>query len=215
MSAPPTTLDLAPGLTISRILTGLWQIADMERDGSKVDPEHAAQAMDAYVAAGLTTFDMADHYGSAEEIAGHYRDTRAGGDVQLFTKWVPEPGPVSRHDVRAAVQRSLDRLRTERIDLLQFHAWRYLDPSWLDGLLYLDELRQEGLIRHLGLTNVDATHLDMVLQSGVPVIILAIGYGSDADEDTLRALAKSSGGQYYTGDLDTIRRLYKILSTYF
>jgi Ca-activated chloride channel family protein len=51
-------------------------------------------------------------------------------------------------------------------------------------------------------------------QSGVPIIILAIGYGSDADEDTLRALAKSSGGQYYTGDLDTIRRLYKILSTY-
>jgi Ca-activated chloride channel family protein len=51
-------------------------------------------------------------------------------------------------------------------------------------------------------------------QTGVPVIILAIGYGRDADEGTMRALAESSGGQYYTGDLDTIRRLYKILSTY-
>ena len=52
-------------------------------------------------------------------------------------------------------------------------------------------------------------------ETGVPVVIFTVGYGSDADEDTLRALAESSGGQYYTGDLDTIRRLYKILTTYF
>ncbi|MBL7198795.1 MAG: VWA domain-containing protein [Anaerolineae bacterium] len=50
---------------------------------------------------------------------------------------------------------------------------------------------------------------------GVPVVIFAIGYGSDADTGVLRSLAESSGGQYYTGDLDTIRRLYKILSSYF
>jgi len=52
-------------------------------------------------------------------------------------------------------------------------------------------------------------------QTGVPVVIFCIGYGSDADEPTLRSLAESSGGQYYRGDLDTIRRLYKILSSYF
>jgi Ca-activated chloride channel family protein len=50
---------------------------------------------------------------------------------------------------------------------------------------------------------------------GVPVIVFCIGYGDDADEAVLRAIAESSGGQYYTGDLDTIRRLYKILSSYF
>ena len=52
-------------------------------------------------------------------------------------------------------------------------------------------------------------------ESGVPVVIFCIGYGSDADVRTLRSLAEASGGQYYTGDLDTIRRLYKILSSYF
>jgi Ca-activated chloride channel family protein len=52
-------------------------------------------------------------------------------------------------------------------------------------------------------------------QEGVQVLIFTIGYGSDADEKTLRALAESSGGQYYEGDLETIRRLYKILSSYF
>ncbi len=52
-------------------------------------------------------------------------------------------------------------------------------------------------------------------ESGVPVVIFCIGYGSDADVQVLTALSEASGGQYYTGDLDTIRRLYKILSSYF
>ncbi|MBN1933014.1 MAG: VWA domain-containing protein [Anaerolineae bacterium] len=52
-------------------------------------------------------------------------------------------------------------------------------------------------------------------QSGVPVVIFCIGYGSDADVKVLTSLAESSGGQYYAGDLETIRRLYKILSSYF
>ena len=52
--------ELAPGFSISRILTGLWQIADMERDGKELDPLQASEAMAPYVEAGLTTFDMAD-----------------------------------------------------------------------------------------------------------------------------------------------------------
>src|ERR687896_2214896 len=87
---------LAPGLTISRVLTGLLQLADMERDGRTVDLDRAAAAMAAYVDAGLTTFDMADHYGPAELVAGRYRATAPAGAAQLLTKWVPTPGPVSR-----------------------------------------------------------------------------------------------------------------------
>jgi aryl-alcohol dehydrogenase-like predicted oxidoreductase/enamine deaminase RidA (YjgF/YER057c/UK114 family) len=72
--------------------------------------------------------------------------------------------------VRAAVDRARSRLRVPRIDLLQFHAWSYLDPAWLDALLWLDELRREGLVRHLGLTNFDTAHLRIVLSSGIPVV---------------------------------------------
>ena len=107
-------IDLAPGLSISRVLTGLWQIADMERDGRTVDPDRAAAAMAPYVAAGLTTFDMADHYGSAELIAGTFR-ARHGAAAQLLTKWVPKPGRVTKADVRAAVDRARTRLR-RRVD---------------------------------------------------------------------------------------------------
>jgi aryl-alcohol dehydrogenase-like predicted oxidoreductase/enamine deaminase RidA (YjgF/YER057c/UK114 family) len=161
---------LAPGLEVSRVLTGLWQIADMERDGRTLDLAQTAAAMQPYVDAGLTAFDMADHYGSAEDVAGIYRASRQGAPgVHMFTKWVPKPGPVSREDVRAAIGRSLTRLRTERLDLLQFHAWTWADPSWLDAMFHLQELRDEGLIAQLGFTNTDTAHLNLALASSLPI----------------------------------------------
>ena len=161
---------LAPGLEISRVVTGLWQIADMERDGRAVDLDAAARAMTPYIEAGFTSFDMADHYGSAEIIAGRCRALGDPARLQLFTKWVPKPGPVSAADVRAAIERSLERLAMPAIDLLQFHAWNYADPAWLDALVHLQDLKREGLIRHIGLTNVDAAHLRVVLASGIEVV---------------------------------------------
>ncbi|PSL03520.1 aldo/keto reductase [Cecembia rubra] len=163
--------ELAPGLRISKALTGLWQIADMERDGNELDPNKTAEAMLPYVRAGLTTFDMADHYGSAEVIAGTFQK-KFGSDYpsQMLTKWVPKPGRSNKDEVRAAVQHSLSRLQAEKLDLLQFHAWNYLDPVWLDQLFWLNELREEGLIGHLGLTNFDAAHLRMVCASGIPIV---------------------------------------------
>jgi aryl-alcohol dehydrogenase-like predicted oxidoreductase/enamine deaminase RidA (YjgF/YER057c/UK114 family) len=160
---------LAPGLEISRVVTGLWQIADMERDGRSLDEAAAMNAMQAHADAGLTTFDMADHYGSAEELAGRFA-ARESGRVELLTKWVPEPGPLSRADVRAAVERALRRLRADRIELLQFHAWRWSDPAWLDALFELQELKRAGLIGHLGVTNFDTAHLRVALTSGVEVV---------------------------------------------
>lgn len=179
--------ELGPGLSVSRAITGLWQIADMERDGRTLDPEKAASAMAPYVAAGLTTFDMADHYGSAELVTGLYRATH-GDDVQLLTKWVPKPGRVSMSDTRQAVERALTRLRAETLDLLQFHAWNYADPSWLETLFHLQDLKREGLIRHLGLTNVNAIHLQMVLATGIEVVSNQVSF-SLLDQRAARALA--------------------------
>jgi aryl-alcohol dehydrogenase-like predicted oxidoreductase len=171
------TIRLAPGLTISRVLTGLWQVADLERDGTPLDPAKAAASLADRVAAGFTTFDMADHYGSSELIAGHFRRTAAQAEkAQMLTKWVPAPGPMRRETVREAVTRALGRLSAERLDLLQFHAWHYPDPSWLDALFWLDELRREGLIGQLGVTNFDAAHLRVALASGIPLVSNQVSY---------------------------------------
>lgn len=164
-------IGLAPDLSVSRIITGLWQIADLERGGRLLNRDATADHMLPYVKAGLTTFDMADHYGSAEVIAGRFRARHApAGRVELLTKWVPKPGPVTRDDVRVAIEGARQRLGVEAIDLLQFHIWNYADPRWLDCLFWLQEFKAQGLIRHLGLTNVDAAHLRMVVKSGIPVV---------------------------------------------
>ena len=165
---------LAQGLRVSRVLNGLWQVADAERDGTELDPEAAARALEAHVAAGFDTFDAADHYGSAEIIAGTLARRREG--VRVLTKWVPSPGASSRAEVEAAVDRALRRIGAERIDLLQFHAWNYADPSWLDCLFHLTDLKAEGKILHLGVTNLDAVHLDMALHSGIPIVCNQVCY---------------------------------------
>jgi aryl-alcohol dehydrogenase-like predicted oxidoreductase/enamine deaminase RidA (YjgF/YER057c/UK114 family) len=161
-------IQLAPGLSVARVITGLWQVADMERDGGALDPAATSPAMTRYADAGLTTFDMADHYGSAEIIAGNFRQSNP--KCELLTKWVPKPGPVTIDQVRAAVARACERLQVDRIDLMQFHAWRFSDPAWLDALTFLQELKGEGLIGQLGVTNFDTAHLRVAVRTGIELV---------------------------------------------
>lgn len=167
--APPRT-QLADGLEISRMLTGLWQVADIEKDGQIIDPERGADWLEPYLDAGFTTLDMADHYGGAEIIAGRLRARRAAGErPEICTKWCPPPGPMTPAVVRAGVEERLKRLGCERVDLLQFHWWRFHHPAWLDALHEMARLREEGLIGALGVTNFDAAHLRLALSDGVPL----------------------------------------------
>ena len=52
-------------------------------------------------------------------------------------------------------------------------------------------------------------------QDGIPVVIFTIAFGENADYQVLSAIAQASGGQVRQGDLETIRELYRILSSYF
>jgi aryl-alcohol dehydrogenase-like predicted oxidoreductase/enamine deaminase RidA (YjgF/YER057c/UK114 family) len=169
----PARALLAPGLEISRIVTGLWQVADIERHGTLIDPVRGAADLAAYAAAGFDTFDMADHYGSAELITGELlagpQARSFAQPVRAFTKWCPSPGPMTAAVVRGGVQRALDRLRVNRIDLMQFHWWTFEHPGYLDAMTELARLREEGLIAHLGLTNFDTAHLRVLLAQGIPI----------------------------------------------
>jgi len=175
MTLRPDRIKLAPDLEISRLLSGLWQIADMEKDGRTLDPKPLAREMKAYAEAGFDTFDMADHYGSAEIIAGHFHDLHRAGEVKaarpvLATKWCPTPGPMTRDVVRAAVERARKRLKVEKIDLLQFHWWMFQHPGYVDAMKELALLKEEGLIGHLGTTNFDTGHLRLLHDHGIPLV---------------------------------------------
>ena len=162
----PERTTLPGGPDIARMICGLWQVADIEKDGTPLDPEVGADALAAYADAGFDSFDMADHYGSAEIIAGRLLARRR---ATVMTKWCPEPGPMTPAIVRAGVEERLRRLDTARVDLLQFHWWSFEHPAWLDALHEMARLREEGLIGALGVTNFDAAHLALALADGIPI----------------------------------------------
>lgn len=174
----PPRITLANGLDISRLVCGLWQVADMERSGTALDPERAAGHLAAYAEQGFDSFDMADHYGSAEIITGHLLKRYAAGEARpvAFTKWCPEPGPMTRDVVRRGVQDRLDRLGVTSIDLLQFHWWSFEHPAWLDALHEMKAMQEEGLIRALGVTNFDAAHLSLALADGIPIVTNQVSF---------------------------------------
>ncbi|MGI9406406.1 MAG: aldo/keto reductase, partial [Hyphomicrobiaceae bacterium] len=183
LSKTPERTELTDGLEIPRIVTGLWQVADMERDGKSLDIDAAADALAEYADAGFDAFDMADHYGSAELIAGRFLQRTVKGmssatshRPQVFSKWVPEPGAMTAEIVRAGIDERLQRLGVDCIDLLQFHWWQFEHPGYLDAMLELDRLRREGLIAHLGVTNFDTNHLRVLVKHGIPVISNQISF---------------------------------------
>src|SRR5262249_51873711 len=135
-------------LTICRILNGMWQVSGAH---GLIDPVRGVEEMLAYHEAGFTTWDLAHHYGPAEVFIDAFRrrlaaergaDRRA--EIQAFTKWVPQPGRMSRRAVEAAIDVSLSRMGVARLDLLQFHWWDYDDTSYLDALRHLADLQGEG-----------------------------------------------------------------------
>jgi aryl-alcohol dehydrogenase-like predicted oxidoreductase/enamine deaminase RidA (YjgF/YER057c/UK114 family) len=170
----PERVKLGGTLDIPRIVTGLWQVADIEKSGTLIEPDKGAEAMAAYVAAGFDAFDMADHYGSAEDITGRLfqrikEKTLPVRRPAAFTKWCPTPGPMTKEIVRAGVGRSLERMKTDCIDLLQFHWWMYEHPGYIDALEEIARMKDEGLIRLIGLTNFNYDHLRLLVRHGIPI----------------------------------------------
>jgi aryl-alcohol dehydrogenase-like predicted oxidoreductase/enamine deaminase RidA (YjgF/YER057c/UK114 family) len=170
MQTPPR-ITIGTSLDISRMVCGLWQVADMEKGGATLDPEQAAGHLAAYADAGFDSFDMADHYGSAEIITGALLKRHAGKLRRpvAFTKWCPEPGPMTRDVVRRGIQERLDRLGVDSVDLLQFHWWSFEHPAWLDALHEMKAMQAEGLIKAIGVTNFDTAHLALALADAIPI----------------------------------------------
>lgn len=175
-ASSPERLQLSDDLNISRVLTGLWQVADIEKGGATIDPDTGAGWLAEYAQAGFDTFDMADHYGSAEIITGRLLARDGHPRPLAFTKWCPSPGPMSREVVRAGVEERLQRLGVDRVDLLQFHWWSFQHPAWLDALHELSRLREEGLIAEIGVTNFDAAHVAVALSDGVPLLTNQVSF---------------------------------------
>ena len=138
--------------------------------GGRIDRDGTAAVLDAALAAGVTFFDTADIYGGAgasEALMGEVLEGRRDEYV-LATKFgmemkgaegVPDAPRGSREYIRWAVEGSLRRLRTDRIDLYQYHEPDGTTPPE-ETLEALDELVREGLASAIGCSNFSAAQLE-------------------------------------------------------
>jgi aryl-alcohol dehydrogenase-like predicted oxidoreductase len=117
-----------------------------------------------HVELGYTAFDMADHYGSSEIIFGQFRESLPSAVTVLgATKWcVFKSVQPSRLVVEAVVRERLRLMRTNRIDLLQFHWQDYSDKRYMKALEILHDLQHENLVATIGLCNFDTAHTDQI-----------------------------------------------------
>src|SRR6201999_1770340 len=137
--------------------------------GGRTDREGTAALLEAALGAGITFFDTADIYsgGASEELIGELLEGRRN-DYLVATKFgmemkgaegAPEAPRGSREYIRWAVEGSLRRLRTDRIDLYQYHAPDGLTPPG-ETLAALDELVREGVVGAIGCSNFSAAELE-------------------------------------------------------
>jgi diketogulonate reductase-like aldo/keto reductase len=153
-TAAVRTVRLPSGERIPALGQGTWGLAE------NGDRDEELRALRLGLDLGLTLIDTAEMYadGAAEELVA---DAIAGrrDDVFLVTKVVP--ANASRRGTIEACERSLKRLRTDRIDLYLLH-WRGQLPLERTVEAF-SELGQRGEIRHWGVSNFDALDLAELL----------------------------------------------------
>ncbi len=170
------TIQLTPDLPICRVLNGMWQVAGGH---GQINHESAISEMLHYHQAGFTTWDMADIYGPAEEYLGEFRKRLEKEELaksQALTKFVPNPGPMTRSIVEHYIDKSIQRMNVESIDVVQFHWWDYNNTSYLDALNHLSKIRDEGKIKYIGLTNFDTDRIKIMVQQGIKLVSNQVQY---------------------------------------
>jgi aryl-alcohol dehydrogenase-like predicted oxidoreductase len=176
-------IALRPGYEISRVIRGGWQLAGGH---GAVDRAAAVDDFAAFYDAGIVTFDCADIYTGVEELIGEFRkqvaDRRgreALAGLRVHTKLVPDLELLPRikeTDVQRIIDRSLQRLGMDRLDLVQFHWWDYAVPGMIETALWLEEQRRAGKVELIGGTNFDTASTQALLEAGLPLASMQVQY---------------------------------------
>jgi pyridoxine 4-dehydrogenase len=175
-AAAAGTIDIGGDLTVNRMGYGAMRITGSGIWGEPADREQAKAALRRALELDVNFIDTADSYGPEvsetliAETLYPYPDglviaTKGGFLRPGPGRWEPDGRP---EHLREACEGSLRRLRLEQIDLYQFHV---LDPKvpLADSIGALSELKAEGKIRHIGVSNLSAEQIGEA-QAIVPVV---------------------------------------------
>ncbi|MDW3191034.1 MAG: aldo/keto reductase [Cytophagales bacterium] len=168
--------QLTSDYSISRVIKGGWHLAGGH---GNILHRDALADMRAFVEAGITTFDCADIYTGVEELIGQFLKSHNGVEVQVHTKYVPDYDALAslkKEDTEKIIDRSLQRLGVERLDLVQFAWWDYQFPGYVETALHLLELQDAGKIRFLGITNFDTAHVAALNDAGIRLLSNQVQY---------------------------------------
>ncbi|MFC0433872.1 oxidoreductase [Kutzneria buriramensis] len=174
------TITPVEGPTLTRIGYGAMQLAGPHVFGPPKDHDAAVAVLQAAVAAGVTHIDTADFYGPAvtneliREALHPYPEklhivTKVGARRSADGAWVPSLHPA---DVKAQVYDNLRNLGLDVLDVVNLRVAGHDesdDEPLSDQFAALAELRDQGLIRHLGLSGVSLKQLAEA-QSIAPVV---------------------------------------------
>ena len=195
------TIPLGGDLVVNRLGFGAMRLTGRGILGEPEHPEEARRVLRRAVELGVNLIDTADSYGPevsehliAEALHPYPEDmviATKGGFTRPGGRWIPDGRP---EHLREACEGSLRRLRLDRIDLYQFHT---PDPSvpFEDSVWALAELREEGKIRYVGLSNVGVRELEIAIDI-VPIASVQNRYNlSDrSSEAVLQACEREEVG---------------------
>ncbi|MDJ0842484.1 MAG: aldo/keto reductase [Acidobacteriota bacterium] len=162
---------------LPRIINGGWQLS--AGHGADWDEIEMIEDLMQMARSGLTAFDCADIYTGVEALFGRFLKmykARYGQEetdkIRIHTKYVPNLNQLKslrREDVTATIDRSLQRLGVETLDLVQFHWWDYDVPGYVEAAGWLAELQHQGKIQALGATNFNAARLREICEAGIRI----------------------------------------------
>jgi diketogulonate reductase-like aldo/keto reductase len=149
------TVTLPCGISVPALGLGTWQMGEDGREAG-VEVESLKRGLDL----GMSLIDTAEMYaeGGAEEITGQ---AIAGRRDEVFLVSKVYPWNASREGVVAACERSLQRLKTERLDLYLLH-WRGKHPLE-ETVAGFEELRRAGKIGGWGVSNFDLSDMEELM----------------------------------------------------
>ena len=182
------TIELRPGFSIPRLLKGNWQIAEDHSD-REFDDAAVLEDLITFADAGMDTYVCGDIYVGVEAKLGRFRQLykerygeEAVGQIKVFTTYVPyflEEDNLRNHsirDVEKIVDRSLQRLGQECLDLVQMHWWEFSIPGHVQMALDLQKLQEAGKIDKLAVTNYDVVSTKEILDAGVDLVSNTVQY---------------------------------------
>ena len=162
-----TTVLGATGLEITRVGFGAWALGGGgDRGWGPQDDEESVAAIHRALEVGVNWIDTAAAYGfgRSERMVGRALAGLAGRPYVFTKASLLDDGTghvrhsLNRDSILAEAEASLRRLGIEAIDLYQLH-WPIPEPDIEEGWSALAELKEQGLVRHIGVSNFDAAQL--------------------------------------------------------